>query len=87
MPVFALLPDTPTAEALKDKIAAAIPQGDFIALPGGHWLISHVGTSRDVSEALGINADETAVAVILAVNSYWGRATNDVWEWLGAKLK
>ena len=87
MPVFAILPADNTK--LKPKVEATIPQGDRLQLPGGGWLISHTGTSKELAELLGISADNdyTTLGIVVAITSYWGRATPDVWEWLQLKLK
>jgi hypothetical protein len=45
------------------------------------------GTSREVAEKLKIQDKENGPgsAVVLSVSAYWGRASQDLWEWLKVK--
>lgn len=88
MPVFAILPEDNTK--LKPKIESIIPNGDRLLLPGGGWLVSHSGTSKELAGILGIapsEGNDTTPGIVVGITSYWGRATPDVWEWLQLKLQ
>jgi hypothetical protein len=88
MPVFAILPVDNTK--LKPKIESTIPHGDYLFLASNSWLVSYSGTSKELAENLGISPSEgndTTPGIVVAITSYWGRATPDVWEWLQLKLK
>ena len=88
MPVFAILPADNAK--LQPKIETIIPPGDRLLLPGGGWLVSHTGTTKELAEILGISisdGNDTTPGIVVAITSYWGRATPDVWEWLQLKLK
>ncbi|GAB2531212.1 hypothetical protein GCM10027032_17320 [Simplicispira piscis] len=68
--------------------------GDFLALPNGRgWLISFRGTSVELSNFLGITgfpeggAPTLTSVLITSVNSYYGRASSDVWEWLKVRFE
>jgi len=88
MAVFAIIPtDAATKSTLDQRINSLIPKEDVLKLPLGQWFIAYKGTSKDLSNALGITKGEDTSGIVIAVASYWGRATNDIWEWLEAKLK
>jgi hypothetical protein len=57
MAVFAVLPNDPQSAVLIDRVGRAIPQGSAIRLLGGAWLIAYTGTSRELSDALGITVN------------------------------
>lgn len=90
---------TPLAENVEQ--AGALVQdrlgngkGDFFELPNGRgWLISFRGTSVELSNLLGITGfpeggSPTLTSVLItAVNSYYGRAGSDLWEWLKVRFE
>lgn len=82
MPVFVALPDEPNSPALRQKIETMIPPGHALQLPIGAWLVSFDGTSRALSDVLGLSEGETTSGAVFAIGSYWGRQSKDVWEWL-----
>ncbi len=51
-------------------------------LPNKEWLVSYDGTSRQLSDELGISDATNLSAVVFNFSSYWGRANKDVWEWI-----
>ena len=53
-------------------------------LPNKEWLVSYNGTSRQLSDELGISNSDNSSAVVFNFSSYWGRAKKDVWEWIEA---
>lgn len=87
MPVFAILPEDNSK--LEPRIKTIIPHGDYLLLPSGSWLVSYPGTSKELAERLGMALSEDFITsgIVVAITSYWGRATPDVWEWLQLKLK
>lgn len=87
MPVFIVAPDTPNTKEFAEKISSVVPAGNSIKLPGGVWLVSSEGTTRTLSDALGLSEGNPVSGVVLSVGSYWGRATKDVWEWIEQKNK
>lgn len=82
MPVFAVLPDHPGSAALADKIKTSVKDGNALKLPNGAWLVSHEGTSRELSDLIGLTDGSTVNGIVFSVGSYWGRQGKDVWEWL-----
>ena len=87
MAVFAFLPDNPHHPELAAKVDSVAAVGNSIRLPGGGWLIAYEGTSRALSDLLGVSESLPTGGLIVNVNAYWGRATKDIWEWLELKLK
>lgn len=53
-----------------------------LRLPNGEWLVSYDGTSKQLSDELGISENKNASALVLNFSAYWGRASNDIWEWI-----
>ena len=53
-------------------------------LPNGEWLVAYDGTSKQLSEEAGITETEpsTGSAMVLNFSAYWGRASQDIWEWI-----
>jgi len=87
MAVFVVVPDNPSAIPFIERISEVIPPGKAFRLPAGQWMISFEGTSRELSEKLGFNDENpSTVGVVFGINSYWGRASGDVWEWLSQKM-
>ena len=85
--IFAIIAaDNPGA--LKTKIEAEFPDA-HLSVGTGQWLL--VGpstmTSQELSKKLSISS-ETSIsgAIVLSVNSYFGRAPVSTWEWLTAKM-
>lgn len=60
---------------------------DSYCLENGDWLLSYHGTSKQLSDELGISGGEQGSAMILNFAGYWGRANPDIWEWLNEHSK
>ena len=59
---------------------------DHLALRDGQWLVAaRLMTSRDVCDRLGISEGENGNGIVVAMDGYWGRAPNNIWEWMGAR--
>lgn len=73
---------------LESKIAAEFPNMNLSVGPG-QWLL--VGpsslTTQELSKRLTVSSDDSVSgAIVLSVNSYFGRTPVSVWEWLLAKM-
>lgn len=82
MATFIIIPtlgNTGIDQSLPDKLG-----NKALKLPNGEWLVSYTGTSRQLSDELGISDHESASALVLNFSSYWGRASKDIWEWVSA---
>ena len=83
--LFAVMGD-PENLALAQAIASKFPE-DNIQVRPGQWFLSGVGTTKDVSDKLGITVGGTSgSAAVVAVSGYYGRASSQVWEWIAAKI-
>ena len=85
MSIFVVISPMPSNTKLQATIKEKYPN-DYYELHQNQWLVSSEGTTRELSEALGINdknaAKYTGPAIVFAISSYWGRANTDIWEWL-----
>ncbi|BDU21187.1 hypothetical protein [Dyella sp. GSA-30] len=80
MATFLVVP-TGKADALAAKLAEVMP-GQFYKLPRGEYLVKFTGTSKDLSDRLSISDGSADNALVAALSGYYGRAPNDIWEWL-----
>lgn len=84
MTIFAVIPVIGSNKtALAAELSAKF-QGNFKELGDG-WVVAASGTTKELSDQLGITDGRSGSAVILAVSSYFGRAPNDIWEWIVSK--
>jgi len=59
---------------------------DRLQIESGKWLISSPFiTSKEVADKLG--PTEAVTYILCPIRGYFGRARNDIWEWLAAKSK
>jgi len=74
-------------QSLKVAIERVFPN-DHLSLGASEWLVSSASmTSRDVGDAIEISEGKNGTAIIMAMAGYWGRASNNIWEWIAAKGK
>lgn len=81
MAVFMIIPTTQEQMGIRDKLSEVMP-GHFYELPKGEFLVKFSGTSKQLSDDLGISDGKSGAAVIASLGGYYGRAPNDIWEWL-----
>jgi hypothetical protein len=85
---MALFLIVPTVAGVGPTIAAALEAkvpGHHRQLPLGEFLASFNGTSKELSDILGITSGAVGQAVVVSISGYFGRAQNDVWEWLAQR--
>jgi hypothetical protein len=85
--------------ASKPKLFAVLSQGnpdtlarsiekhfpdDSYAFGRGQWLVLARGTTKGLSDKLGISDGLVGPGIVLSVNNYFGWADADIWEWLEA---
>lgn len=71
--------------ALTAALQAHFPN-DHKAIGHNEWLVASPAlTSREVGDLLGISDGSSGSGILVAMNGYWGRANNDIWEWITAK--
>jgi hypothetical protein len=86
MPIFVVIAtkNASDVEARIDALASepgrAIDR--FYPLRGDTWFVSYRGTTKELAEMLGIRQGETGSGVVVSIENYSGRASNDLWEWL-----
>ncbi len=79
MAAFAII-STGSAAALEAAVKSLYASNHH-TLSSGAWLVADQNiTTQGVSEKLGIGAGGIENAVVIKVDSYWGRAA--IWEWL-----
>ena len=68
-------------------ILSAFPQ-DHLRLQDNEWLISGIGTAKDISDKLNISPPGgTGSAIVFSMANYYGRATTETWDWIKAKAE
>jgi len=73
--------------AMEVAMARAFP-GNHLRVDSAEWVVSAVGTPKDVSDKLGVTpGTETGTAMIFSMGSYYGRATTEIWDWIKAKAE
>lgn len=86
MAIFMVVPIGPSelieAALVQKKSVDAL---DFLKLPTSGYFVAHPGTSQELSDAIGLTEGTTGVGIVVAVSSYYGRATNDIWEWVSSR--
>lgn len=85
MSLFAILapPDnSKLGPAIETRFA-----NNFYRVWNGQWIISEVGTAREISDKLGISDGSNGPGVVLAITTYWGNANTDLWEWMKSRLE
>lgn len=85
MPVFVVL-------AIKDPAAveAAVKQAfpaDSLKTGPYHWLVAGKGTTQDIAQALGFNAQRGIQGVVMGTVGHFGYAPTNIWEWIKAKAE
>ena len=83
MATYVILLDEPN-EVAEQAIKAQFPH-DHYQLSDKNWLVSGLGTTKEISDRLGVSKGEAGKVVILAVNGYFGWHQASVWEWLKVK--
>jgi hypothetical protein len=87
MSIFVVLSHTNNSkleEAIKEKFPS-----DYYKISPGQWLISTGGTSRELTESIGLIDKEKGLspAVIFSISSYYGMWSTDLWEWIRVKME
>ncbi len=61
---------------------------NYLQISSGEWLVAASGlTAKDISDKLGISEGTNGSAIIFTTAGYWGRAGNNIWEWIGTKIQ
>lgn len=80
---------TPIAEPA--KVAASVKANfadDCYPVSNTQSLLVHYsGTTKELSDKLGISTGENGTGIIVSFSSYYGRAPTDIWEWIKSRLE
>lgn len=94
MAIFLVVPLRTDSTALDAAITERIGEQDRYQLQDGRgWLVRMDGTTREASDKIGITGQkegESATlgsALVTPVTSYYGRASNSMWEWLKSRFE
>jgi hypothetical protein len=85
MALFAVL--APLDNAKIGPVLEETFAGNYQRVWNGQWFVSAQGTTKDICDQLGISDGTNGTGIVVAVASYWGRASADLWPWLGEKLQ
>ncbi|MBL5911254.1 hypothetical protein [Enterobacter asburiae] len=91
MTVFAVVATNGTGasrERMKNAISSNFTEHQFLAVDDCMWLVdSEFATAKELSTFLSGEDNENGLTsfMVFPLNSYYGRHTKLVWEWLSAK--
>ena len=86
--VIAQSPPAPSGTGYDLRLASAVltkfPNA-FIQIAPGQWLVSEKGkTAQQISDQLGLSDGSIGSGIVFAISGYYGRAPNNIWEWIAA---
>lgn len=94
MPIYQLTPLANNLPQVNAVVERAIDPGARYRLGGNAgWLVSYRGTSVELSKFLGITGQPEGEPpsvysiLITSVGSYYGRGSNEMWEWLKTRME
>lgn len=74
-------------DAVAGKIREDFPEEDTFKLADDKWFLVFDGISRELAESLNIRSNPSIGAgIVLPVESYSGRASTQLWEWLKLQM-
>jgi len=78
---------TRDALKIKESIEDLFVETNRLELTDAVWLVDYDGTTQLLADKLKIRSEPSVgTGVVFPVTNYSGRASADVWEWLGAHL-
>lgn len=80
MSIFVIIPTQASTALLSEKIKS-LGLSSF-KLPEGEILVAFTGTTKALSDTIGISDGSVGNAIVVSVSSYYGRTTPDTWEWM-----
>ena len=86
MSVFLVLSMADTSAVLEARIESICGESGKFALKDGAWFVVFEGSTHLLAEKLGVRGGETEPALVLPFTNYSGRASPDIWDWLGRHL-
>jgi hypothetical protein len=73
-------------DKMQAALEAAVPN-DFLDAGHNEWLVSFKGTTKDLSDKLGVSDGSNGAAIIFGMAGYFGRAPTNIWDWIKAKAE
>ncbi len=61
--------------------------GEHLKIGNGQWFISSRFGAKEISDSLGITDGRNGAGIVIAVGSYFGRASAEVWDWMSSRLQ
>jgi hypothetical protein len=91
MALFVVLALDKSASAIQAAIIREFPEQHYRIEPG-KWLIANkLMTAKQLSDRLGITSDDDdgddddgVTGLVVTVRGYFGRGSQDMWEWITA---
>ena len=94
MAIFLVTPLSNNAAQVAAAIAKALPAEDVYEVQNrAGWLVSHSGTTVELSNLIGITSADKEVkptlgsAMVTSVGSYFGMGSTAMWEWLKSRIE
>lgn len=84
MIIFAVL--TPSDNPQLEAAMASLFPDNYLKVGPGQYLVAGKGTAADISNVLGITDGKNGSGIVLSTSSYYGRAGNNIWEWMKVKV-
>lgn len=72
-------------QVLADAIVKNFPS-NFLNVAPAQWLVASTGTAKEICDKLEITQGKISGVIVFSVGGYFGRAPNNVWEWISVKL-
>ena len=69
---------------LETIIASTFPT-DYLKVGNGEFLVASPGTSKEVSDKLGVTTGTPSSGIVVSISGYYGRTNPSTWEWIKAK--
>jgi hypothetical protein len=86
MAIFLIIP-TGDSSGIKNSLVShkSSDAVEFYALPKDEFIVFYSGTCKEISDILGISDGSSGTAVVAKIDSYYGRASTDIWEWIKSR--
>jgi hypothetical protein len=87
MSAFAVISTVAAANpSLEDIIRDKYPSDNSFKVSPTVWLVTDKGiTAQGICDKLGVDGRTITDVFVIRVDSYWGRASKNLWDWLSVK--
>ena len=83
MPLFAVM--TPGEHVGLQAALNTHFANDHLKVGPGQYLVAAKTTVIELSNTLGISDGQNGLGIIVSISAYYGRANQNVWEWMSVK--